>query len=97
MSKKKEVFKRNKVDCSQVKDQNPTRLLEEAEPEIKKITTLEEFKSRMTGIIDSSSISKKNRLKYIEARDRIQTLEEMQMYFYNFILAGSAMQTRFER
>lgn len=92
-----EKFSRNRVDCSQIDDQNPTRLLQAAEPELKEIRSLGFFKGRMTEIIESSTISPKNLRKFKRARDKITTLDEMVMYFYNFILAGSGMQTKFER
>lgn len=89
-------FKRNKIDCSKIADNNPTRLLEQEQKRLGQITELNELKEEMTKIIESSSISYKNRMKYIQARDRINTLEKMQMYLYNYILAGSGMQTKFE-
>jgi hypothetical protein len=89
-------FKRNKIDCSKIANSNPTRLLEQAQERLGKITELNELKEEMTKIIEASSISYKNRMKYIQARDRINTLEKMQMYLYNYILAGSGMQTKFE-
>jgi hypothetical protein len=89
-------FKRNKIDCSKIEDNNPTRLLEREQERLGKITELNELKEEMTKIIEISSISHKNRMKYIRARDRINSLDKMQMYLYNYILAGSGMQTKFE-
>ena len=89
-------FKRNKIDCSKIADKNPTRLLEQEQARLGQITELNELKEEMTKIIEVSSISYKNRAKYVLARDRINTLDKMQMYLYNYILAGSGMQTKFE-
>lgn len=94
---KKEKFKRNRVDRSKIEGRNPTYLLQEAREEMMKIESVEAFKTRMTEIIDSSQISRKNYLKYERNRDGIETLEEMQVYFFNYILAGSGLQTKFER
>lgn len=85
--------RRNKVDCSKIMDSNPTRLLEEAQERLQLITELDKLKVEMSKIIESSSISTKNHRKYIQARDRIHTLDRMRIYLYNYILAGSGFQT----
>lgn len=89
-------FRRNTIDCSKIMNKNPTRLLEEAQERLQLITELDELKTEMNAIFKSSSISTENHRKYIQARDRIYTLEKMQMYLYNYILAGSGMQTNFD-
>lgn len=94
---KKQKFVRNTTDCSKKLDGNPTRLLQEESERLKEISCLQTLKSEMTEIVEGSKISRRNLFKFHEARDRIHTLEEMQFYLYNFILAGSAMQTSFER
>ena len=88
-------FKRNKVDCSKIKDKNPTHLLEQSQARLGLITELDELKEEITKIIEASTISYKNRMQYILARDRINKFEDMQLYLYNYILAGSGMQTKF--
>ena len=94
---KKKNFTRNSTDCSKKADQNPTRLLQEASHRLKEISCLQVLKEEMTSIVAGSQISRRNLAKFFEARDRIDSLEKMQFYLYNFILAGSAMQTSFEK
>ena len=89
----KRKFSRNKVDCSKVKNLNPTRLFQEEASRLNQISELEELKDQMTLIIDRSSVSLNNKNKFIKVRDKIKTLEKMQEYLYNYILAGSGMQT----
>lgn len=90
-------FARNLVDCSKIQDENPTVLLERESDRLKVIPTLSELKEEMTKIIDSSSIGRRNKIRFERNRDGIETVEEMRVYLYNFILAGSALQTRFGR
>ncbi len=97
MKKKKNRYKRNLIDCSEIADKNPTRLLQDASHDLQKISCLETLKTKMTMIMEKSTVSRKNLLKFFHARDRINSLTEMQMYLYNYILAGSALQTRFEK
>ncbi len=96
-SKRKSKFVRNVIDCSAKSDNNPTRLLQDASNQLKEISCLQTLKDEMTEIVQGSGISKKNLFKFFKARDRINSLEDMQFYLYNFILAGSAMQTSFEK
>ena len=96
LTKKKPKYVRNRVDCSLIENRNPTRLLQAASHDLKDIEDLDLLKEKMTKIMEDSEISRKNLFKFRKARDGIDTLAEMQKYLYNFILAGSAMQTRFD-
>ena len=87
--------RRNQIDCSTKKDNNPTKLLQIESPRLKEIESLSELKEEMTKIVEDSAISTKNLAKFRETRDQIETLEEMQRYLYNFILSGSAMSVNF--
>ena len=88
---------RNTFDCSEVEDKNPTRLLQESYQELMKIDDLVQLKSRTTKIVEGSSISRKNLIKFQQDREKIGSLGEFQKYVTNYILAGSGMGTRFER
>ena len=90
-------FRRNATDYSKKSDNNPTALLERESERLRKIEDVCLLKEEMTKIVEGSSISKKNLKRFYQALRRATTLEKMQTYLYNFILAGSAMQTKFER
>ena len=89
--------KKNTFDCSEVEDKNPTRLLQESYQELMKIDDLVQLKSRTTKIVEGSSVSRKNLIKFQRDREKIGSLGEFQKYVTNYILAGSGMGTRFER
>lgn len=80
-------------DLSLQDDGNPTRKLQEAYASLMAEPDADALRVKVLALVKESKISAKNLQKFDHTVRGISTLEKLQFYVTNYILAGSGMST----